>query len=223
MVNENVVINVDNIQNAVKGDAYMVNVINKIIAKVEAGRGIVEEFTPAELKQGAFDRVVVPISSQEDIDTYREILDVMNIPVYEMLEDGEEYEVELANYKDRRPTMLIVDEHDVVHYDSFFHSEPCEIGGNAYRISFTEEDSFFLIKVHYDNKYSYELYLSTNTEVDTDEYEEYVFYNETRPLCNSEADGLADLFDKLFDASHDRVHKPVISDSLKAKLERLLE
>lgn len=221
MNNNEAAMNVANVE-VVKEDGFMVNVVKKLIAKVNAGKVGVMEFTPAKLNEKELDVVEYTLDHEAGADEFDVVAEALNLPIREIFADEEDVELELFNSEEERPTMLVATA-DGNKYESFFHSQLCEIGGNAYRITVDEENAFYLTKVLSKGKVSYELYLSTETGIMFDDDDSYTVHKDTQALCNDNTEALKVVLEELYQAAHDAVHQPKIGDGLKAKLEAILE
>lgn len=221
MVNNEAAMNVANVE-VVMEDGFMVNIVKKLVAKVNEGKVSVMEFTTSELKTKELDVVEYTLDHEAGADEFDVVAEALNLPLREILEDEEDVELVMYNEAEYRPTMLVSCDGGNK-YRSFFHSKLCEITSNAYRIVADEENAFYLINVLTNGKVSYELYLSTETSIVFDEDDCYTVHKTTQPLCNDNTEALKATLEVLYQAAHDAVHQPKISDSLKAKLEAILE
>lgn len=220
MINNEVAVNVANFE-VVKEDGFMVNVVKKLVAKVNEGKVGVVEFTSAELKAKELDVVEYTLNHESGADELDVVAEALNLPIREILEGEEDVELEMFNEAECRPIMLVTTD-DYNKYESFFHSQLCEIGGNAYRMVVDDENAFYLIKVLTNGKVSHELYLSTEVSIVFDEDDCYTVHKSTQALCNDNTEVLKAALEELYQAAHDTIHQPKISDSLKAKLEAIL-
>lgn len=206
----------------VKEDGFMVSVVKKLIAKVNAGMIGIMEFTPTELRENELDVVEYTLDHESNVDKFDTVAEALNLPIREIFESEEDVELVMFNCDENRPAMLLrTDEGNK--YESFFHSQLCEIGGNAYRMVVDDENAFYLIKVLTDGKVSYELYLSTETSIVFDEDNCYTVHKNTQALCNDNTEVLKAVLEELYQAVYDAIHQTKISDDLKAKLEAILE
>lgn len=221
MNNNEAAMNVTNVE-VVKEDGFMVNVVKKLIAKVNGDVVGVKEFTPAELREKELDVVEYTLDNEAGADEFDVVAEALNLPIREIFANEEDVELELFNCEEERPTMLVTTD-EGNKYESFFHSQLCEIGGNAYRIVIDEENAFYLTKVLTNSKVSYELYLSIETGIMFDEDDCYTVHKKTQALCNDNTEALKAALEVLYQAAHDAVHQPKISECLKAKLEAILE
>lgn len=221
MVNNEVDVKVADVE-VVKEESFMVSAVKKLIAKVNAGKVGIVEFTPAELREKELDVVEYTLGHETDADELDVVAEALNLPIRDIIEDEENVELLLFNCDENRPTVLVhADEGNK--YESFFHSQLCEIGGNAYRISVDDKNVFYLIKTLANGDASCELYLSTETSIVFDEDDYYTVHKSTQALCNDNTEAMKAVLEELYQATHDAIHQPKISDSLKAKLESILE